>query len=92
MKFEWDSPKAAANLVKHGVTFDEATEVFYDPNVLEGEDEEHSYDEARSFGIGHSAKRLLFVIFTERRGDVIRLISARPPTPTERKLYEERER
>jgi uncharacterized DUF497 family protein len=92
VKFEWDGRKAAANLAKHGVNFDEATEVFDDPHVFEGEDERHFDDEARSFGLGHSSKRLLFVIFTERHGDLIRIISARPPTPSERRLYEQRER
>ena len=89
MKFEWDNEKARANLEKHGVSFDEATEVFDDPNALAGEDAEHSYDEARFFIIGYSTRRLLFVVFAERHGDVIRIISARPPTPAERKLYEE---
>ena len=91
MRFEWDDEKARANIKKHGVTFGEATEVFYDPNVLEGEDAKHSYEEARFFVIGYST-RLLFIVFAERHGDVIRIISARPPTPTERKLYEERGR
>ncbi len=92
MRVEWDDDKAQANLEKHGVSFGEATEVFYDPNALEGEDAEHSHDEARFFIIGYSTSRLLFVVFAERRGDVIRIISARTPTPTERKLYEERGR
>lgn len=89
MRFEWDDQKARANIKKHGVTFGEATEVFDDPNLIEGVDEEHSYDEARFVIIGYSALRMLFVVFAERHGDVIRIISARPPTPTERKLYEE---
>jgi uncharacterized DUF497 family protein len=92
VRFEWDDQKAVANLKKHGVSFGEATEVFYDPNVLEGDDDEHSYDEARFFIIGYSTSQLLFVVFAERRGDIIRIVSARPPTPAERKLYEERER
>jgi uncharacterized DUF497 family protein len=52
MRFEWDDQKALENYAKHGVTFGEATEVFYDPNALEGEDAEHSYDEARFVIIG----------------------------------------
>jgi uncharacterized DUF497 family protein len=60
--------------------------------VLEGDDAEHSSDEARFFIIGYSSSRLLFVVFAERHGDVIRIISARPPTPAERKLYEARQR
>ncbi len=91
MRFEWNDEKARANVEKHGVTFGEATEVFYDPNLLEGDNAEHSNDEARFFIIGYSARRLLFVVYVERHGDVIRIISARPPTPAERKLYEQRE-
>lgn len=92
MRFEWDDQKALENVQKHGVSFGEATEVFYDPNALEGADAEHSSDETRFFVIGYSTRRLLFVIFAERRGDAIRIISARPPTPEERRLYEEQER
>ena len=44
MRFEWDDQKAIENIEKHGVTFGEATEVFYDPNAVEGEDVEHSRD------------------------------------------------
>ncbi len=91
MRFEWDDQKALANVKKHGITFGEATEVFYDPNALEIDDPEHSTDEDR-FAIGYSTRQLLFVVFAQRQGDVIRIISARPPTPKERKLYEEGER
>jgi uncharacterized DUF497 family protein len=92
VKFEWDDKKAIANVKKHGVTFGEATEVFYDPNALEGSDPEHSEDEDRFVIIGYSTRRLLFVIFAQRHADVIRIISARPPTRTERELYEESKR
>jgi hypothetical protein len=91
VKFEWDDQKAISNLKKHGISFGEATEVFYDPNALEGQDAEHSADENRFFIIGYSVNRLLFVIFAQRLGDVIRIISARKPTPTERDLYEKGE-
>ena len=89
MRFEWDDHKALENVRKHGVSFDEATEVFYDPHALEGKDAEHSFDDAGFFIIGYSTSRMLFVVFAERRSDVIRIISARPPTLAERKLYEE---
>jgi uncharacterized protein len=92
LRFEWDDQKAVENVAKHGVSFGEATEVFYDPNALEGADAEHSLDEARFFVIGYSTSRMLFVVFAERRANVIRIISARPPTPAERKLYEEQEK
>jgi len=90
VRFEWDDRKARANIEEHGVTFGEATEVFYDPNVVGGEDAEHPRGESRFFVIGYSALRMLFVVFAERHGDVIRIIWARPPTPSERRAYEER--
>lgn len=92
MRFEWNDKKALENVKKHGVTFGEATEVFYDPNAVETEDTQHSVDEKRFSIIGYSTRRLLFVVFAERHGDVIRIISARRPTPSERKAYEEQER
>ncbi|HEX3558346.1 MAG TPA: BrnT family toxin [Pyrinomonadaceae bacterium] len=88
MKFEWDDQKAVANLKKHGVSFGEATEIFYDPNALEGYDGKHSEDEARFFIIGLSSRRLLYVIYAERTGDVIRIISARKAVQAERQIYE----
>ena len=52
MRFEWDDQKAVENLAKHGVSFGEATEVFYDPNALEAYDVGHSVEEARFVIIG----------------------------------------
>ena len=92
MRFEWDDQKAIENLQKHGVSFGEATEVFYDPNAVEVYDAQHSSNETRFVIIGCSTSRLLFVVFAERLRDIIRIISARPPTPSERKLYEEQTR
>jgi hypothetical protein len=92
VRFEWDDAKAFANVEKHGITFGEATEVFYDPNALEAHDTEHSGDEDRFVIIGYSARRLLFVVFAQRLGNMICIISARKPTPTERALYEKGER
>ena len=89
MRFEWDDAKAAANLRKHWVSFEEAAEVFDDPNIVENESAKPSFDEARLVVIGYSSRRLLVVVSTERQGDVIRIISARLPTPSERRLYEE---
>jgi uncharacterized protein len=63
-----------------------------DPNAVEIEDVEHSFDEERFAIIGYSTSRMLFVVFAERRQNVIRIVSARPPTLTERKLYEEHEK
>jgi uncharacterized DUF497 family protein len=89
MKFEWDPPKAAGNIKKHGVSFDEAATVFLDQMALSGPDPDHSSDESRyiTFGIT-SLGHLLTVSHTYRPGG-IRLISARRVTRAERKLYEE---
>jgi uncharacterized DUF497 family protein len=87
--FEWDGTKAAANLSKHGVGFDEAQTVFNDPLFVDFYDPDHSADEPRYIIIGESnQKRLLIVSYTDRV-NAIRLISARELTPTEREAYEE---
>ncbi|HSU75619.1 MAG TPA: BrnT family toxin [Burkholderiales bacterium] len=89
MKFEWDGDKAAQNLARHGVSFEEAATVFRDPLSQTGRDPDHSVGEERFviFGVA-TGGRLLVVAHTER-GDTIRIISARPATPGERKIYEE---
>jgi uncharacterized DUF497 family protein len=89
VRFSWDPAKAKANLSKHGVTFDEAATVFLDPLARIHDDPEHSIGEVREIIIGHSAAaRLLLVCFTER-GEVVRIINARPPDRDERRDYEE---
>ena len=91
MRFEWDPAKAADNVARHGVSFQEAATVFRDPLSATGPDPDHSFDEERfvTFGISTSG-RLLVIAHTER-GDTIRIISARPATVGERKIYEEGE-
>jgi len=80
MEFEWDESKAAANLKKHGVSFEEAKTVFYNPLAVIFDDEEHSTEEQREIIIGQSEiNRLLLVCFTERP-NAIRMISARLAT------------
>jgi uncharacterized DUF497 family protein len=87
-RFEWDTDKAARNVVKHGVTFEEACTVFGDPLEVTIEDETHSQEEARFFSVGVSIPgRLLAVSYTERLGRV-RILSARPASRGERKEYE----
>lgn len=89
MTFEWDDEKAAKNLAKHGVSFDEAETVFADPFAGIAPDPDHSERERREIAAGLSAAgRLLLVSFVERR-ESIRIISARELTPSERRLYEE---
>jgi len=90
MAFTWDKAKAAANVRKHKVTFDEAGTVFGDPLARIFGDPEHSAEERREIIVGHSILgRLLLVCFTESEGGVIRIFSAREATKKERQDYEE---
>ncbi len=90
MEFEWDKNKAASNLSKHGVSFDEARTAFDDPLYIDFYDPDHSYDEHRYIIIGQSMQNSLLIISYTERGNVIRLISARKATRKERETYEER--
>ena len=86
--FEWDPAKGAANLLQHGVAFEDAATVFLDPLAKIHDDPDHSATERRDIIVGHSLKgQLLVVSFTG--GSKIRLISARPTTRHERHDYEE---
>lgn len=86
--FEWDDAKAARNLAKHGVSFDEALSVFGDALALTFADTDHADLEDRSRTYGRSNKdRLLVVVHTERRNSV-RIISARKATRHEKAIYE----
>jgi uncharacterized DUF497 family protein len=86
--FEWDALKAHNNLLKHGVSFDEAVTVFEDPLSISAPDPLHSDDEARYVEIGLSDTDRLLVVAYAMRGYRIRLISSRPATSRERKRYE----
>ena len=89
IRFEWDTAKAASNVRKHGVSFDEAGSVFLDQLAVSGLDLDHSVGESRYLTFGMSSLgRLLAVSHTYRPG-IIRIISARRVTRTERKIYEE---
>jgi len=89
LDFEWDPEKAAENLAKHGVSFEEAATALRDTLSVTGHDPDHSVDEERFITFGPSSNgQLLFVSHTER-GSRIRLISARVATRGERKFYEE---
>ena len=89
MRFEWDSSKAAGNLARHGVSFEEAATVFRDVLSATGADPDHSFDEDRFVTIGVSTAGPLLAIAHTDRDDTIRIISARPATPSERVIYEE---
>ena len=80
LHFEWDEPKANANIAKHGVSFDEAKTVFYDERARLIADPDHSEDEERF--------KLLIVCHCYRATDgVIRIISARKATKHEAASY-----
>ena len=92
LRFEWDPAKAAANLRKHGVSFEEAKTVFWDDFALFMEDPGHSATEDRFLLLGlSSTPRILVVVHCYREGvDTVRLISARKATAAERTRYTER--
>jgi uncharacterized DUF497 family protein len=88
LEFSWDERKAVQNARRHGVRFEEAATAFVDPLARMYDDPDHSETEARFLLVGHSlAGRLLLVVHAEK-GDTIRIISARRPTPRERDEYE----
>jgi hypothetical protein len=87
--FQWDKKKARQNLRRHKISFEEASTVFGDTLSRTIDDPLHSKDEARYVIVGQSIRGRLLVVVHTVRGDNIRIISARVPTPTERKAYEE---
>jgi uncharacterized DUF497 family protein len=89
LRFEWDRAKAAENLRKHAVSFEEAATVFRDTLSATGRDPDHSVDEVRYITFGISSRGRLLVVSHTERGDTIRIISARLVTRGERKIYEE---
>ncbi len=91
-RFEWDSHKSRANRRKHGISFVEAQSVFFDGNALLIPDPDHSRDEERFIMIGSSfALKMLVVCHCYRQaGSVIRIISARKASRSERFEYEAR--
>lgn len=91
MIYEWDTKKAAANLRKHGVSFDEGATVFLDPLAETFDDPDHSEDERRLITLGLSTlQRLVFVAHADSGEDRVRIISARAATRRESHAYQER--
>ena len=91
--FEWDANKASTNLTKHKVSFEESKTLFNDPFLVTFPDERHSNTEERLISIGTSAhRRILLVVHTDRKETadnvIIRIISCRKATPSERIAYE----
>lgn len=89
MKCIWDPAKAASNLRKHGVSFEEAATSLADDHAMTGADPDHSIGESRLVTFGLSSQGRLLVVSHTERGDVLRIISARCATKRERRIYEE---
>ena len=95
--FEWDANKAASNLKKHGVTFEQAASVFLDALSLTVFDAAHSQYEERWFTLGHTAGGLPLAVAhthqaTGSARSRVRIISARPATKQEQHFYAEEPR
>ena len=93
IRFEWDPRKERRNLERHGIGFDEASTVFADTLSITIPDPDHSDEEERwvILGVSHR-QRLLVVVHTEDdEQEIVRIISARPADPGERREYEEGE-
>ena len=89
-RFVWDAEKAASNQNKHGVNFETACQVFFDP-FFRIEDATDG-DEHRDAAIGLTEDwLLLFVVHLVREAETIRILSARPATARERRRYEDGE-
>lgn len=94
LNFEWDPAKARANQKKHGVSFEQGTEVFRDPLAISIFDEDHSTDEDRWITLGATSQgTVLAVVHTFRevghQGETtVRIISVREATRRELKDYE----
>jgi uncharacterized DUF497 family protein len=89
MKCGWDRAKAAGNLQKHGVSFEEAATALADDLAVTAADPDHSRGEGRFITFGVSSSGRLLVVSHTERGDRLRIISARPATKRERRIYEE---
>src|ERR1035438_3682233 len=91
VKYEWDPQKNQTNIRRHGVSFETATLVFDDPNVVYRTDVKHSDLEARDIAIGVAGQSGILFVVNTIRGDeeqeIIRIISARPATKVERREY-----
>jgi uncharacterized protein len=89
VRFDWDEAKAARNLAKHGVSFQEAGTILRDTLGWTYPDELHSVFEQRWITVGMSDERRMLVVAHTARGPTIRIISAREATRKERRFYEE---
>lgn len=92
MQFEWNPEKSRSNVQKHGITFEQAKEVFSDPLHIARLDHRYSYLEERWITLGSTLNSKILVVanifFTDEGEEIIRIISARPANPKERAFYE----
>ena len=86
MEFEWDENKNKSNQEKHGIDFNDAKDIFNDPNRINSEDNRKDYGEKRWIAIGMVANIFLTVVYTIRDA-AIRIISARRSNRKERQAY-----
>jgi uncharacterized DUF497 family protein len=89
MQFEWDETKNRINIQKHGIDFNDAVDMFKHP-LLSRLDNTENYGEERWIGVGWIKNIIALVVYTERKNDVIRIISARKATKQEGRYYEQR--
>jgi uncharacterized DUF497 family protein len=89
MELEWNAAKAELNLQKHGVSFEDATFVFYDLGRIEIYDGREDYGEDRWATIGLAYSAVLYVVYTVLNEETVRLISVRKANASERKQYRE---
>ena len=88
LEFAWDPAKDASNLIKHGITFAEAAQVFDDPHLIVDDTTKPEHQETRQRAVGKLESRYIAVIFTER-GDYRRIISARRARIDEQRRYDQ---
>lgn len=92
MQFEWDEVKNQSNIEKHGISFEEAREIFNDPFHIAQLDHRFSYFEERWVTVGATHSRKILVVanlfFTDEGEEIIRIISAREASSKEVKHYE----
>ncbi|MHA7856162.1 BrnT family toxin [Marinobacter shengliensis] len=88
MRFEWDEAKNARNIRKHGIDFVDAADIFNHP-MLTAIDDRYAYGEERWIAIGLIKQFIGVVVYVERCGDAVRIISARKATRREVRLYEQ---
>jgi len=87
MDFEWSAEKAKSNINKHGVSFEDAARVFFDPGRVDIYDDREHYGEERWAVIGMAWSAVLYVVYTMRHQNTIRIISARKADAQEEKRY-----